>query len=382
MLKGTQGQNMLDRLGVQRIINGQHWRTLLGGSIMLPEVLDAMVESADTFLNLTELHRKAGEYIAEVSGADMGLVTAGSTGAQLLQAAACMTGTDDAKVSQLPDTKGMKNEILIGGPQANHYDGAFRLAGAKVIEIGTQIDTTPDELADAINKNTAAIAYTWVMRWNGLSLDQVIEIAHDHDVPVILDAASELPPADNLTKFIRMGVDMVAFSGGKGLRGPQSTGILIGRRDLMEAAYLNAFSFNRPKANVGRPMKIAKEEIVGLITALEIFVNADHEAEWVDWRMKAQVVVDAMQNVSGVSARFYEGPIYPGPNAPTAIITLNDSWSGPAATEITENLRQGDPPIWIGDGPNSNVLWVAPVGLRDSEAELIAERLAEVLSKG
>ncbi len=371
---------MLDRLGVQRIINGHHWRTLLGGSIMPPEVLDAMVEAADTFLDLTELHRKAGEYIAEVSGADMGLVTAGSTGAQLLQAAACMTGTDEAKVSQLPDTTGMKNEILIGKPQANHYDGAFRLAGAKVIEIGTETDTKPDELANAINENTAAIAYTWVMRWQGLSLDQVIAIAHDHELPVILDAASELPPADNLTKFISMGADMVAFSGGKGLRGPQSTGILIGRKDLMEAAYLNAFSFNRPKANIGRPMKIAKEEIVGLITALETFVNADHEAEWADWRAKSQVIVDAMKNVAGVNAHVYEGPIYPGPNAPTAVITFDDAWTGPTAAEITEQFRQGDPPIYIGDDENTNDLWVAPVALQDGEAEIVAERLVGVLS--
>jgi len=171
MLKGTHGQNMLERLGVGPLINGHHWRTLLGGSIMLPEVLDAMVESADTFLNITELHQKAGEYIAELSGADMALVTAGCTGAQLLQAAACMTGIDESKVSQLPDTTGMKNEILIGKPQANHYDGAFRLAGAKVIEVGTETDTTPDELANAINDKTAAVAYTWVMRWKGLSLE-------------------------------------------------------------------------------------------------------------------------------------------------------------------------------------------------------------------
>jgi D-glucosaminate-6-phosphate ammonia-lyase len=380
MLKGTHGQNMLERLGVGPLINGHHWRTLLGGSIMLPEVLDAMVESADTFLNITELHQKAGEYIAELSGADMALVTAGCTGAQLLQAAACMTGIDESKVSQLPDTTGMKNEILIGKPQANHYDGAFRLAGAKVIEVGTETDTTPDELANAINDKTAAVAYTWVMRWKGLSLEETLRIAHDRDVPVILDAASELPPVENLTKFIRMGVDMVAFSGGKGLRAPQSTGILIGRKDLMEAAYLNAFSFNKPKASIGRPMKIAKEEIVGLITALEIFVNADHEAEWADWRAKSQVIVDAMQNIPHVSAHVYEGPVYPGPNAPTAVITLDDTWTGPTAAEITEQFRNGDPPIYIGDGPATNVLWVAPVALKDGEAELIAKRLVGVLS--
>ena len=292
--------NIYDRLGVQRLINGHHWRTALGGSVMPPEVVDAMAESAGYFVDLEGLHRSAGEYIAELTGADAGLVTAGCSAAQVLQAAACMTGTDDEKIARLPDSSGMKNKVLIQKSQRNHYDTSYQLAGATLVEVGGDEGATKAELEAAIDDDTAAVTYVWVMRFHALPLEDVIEVSHSRDVPVLLDAASELPPVENLSRFIRMGVDMVAFSGGKGIRGPQSTGILAGRGDLMRAAWENSFFFGKDKAGIGRPMKVAKEEIIGLVRALELFVEADHESEWVDWRAKSTTIADAAGAVDGV----------------------------------------------------------------------------------
>ena len=373
--------NIYDRLGVQRLINGHHWRTALGGSVMPPAVVDAMAESAGYFIDLEGLHRMAGDYIAKLTGAGGGLVTAGCSAAQVLQAAACMTGMDEEKISRLPDSTGMKNEIIIQKSQRNHYDTSYQLAGGTLVEIGTDVGATPEELEAAINENTAAVSYVWVMRFYGLSLEETIDISHAHDVPVVLDAASELPPVENLSRFIKMGVDLVAFSGGKGIRGPQSTGILAGRKDLMEAAWENMFFFGKEKAGIGRPMKIAKEEIVGLIRALEIFVEDDHESTWVEWRNKSQRIADVVARLEGIKTWVHEGPIYEGPSAPTATIELPRSWTGPSVEQVEEKLRLGEPSIHIGVLPGQRRLWIAPVALQGNEEEIIADRLVEELKK-
>ena len=370
--------SVYDRLGVKSVINAHHWRTMLGGSIMPREVLDAMVDSANHFVDVDDLTLRAGAYIADLANAEAAMVTAGCAAAQLLQAAACIAGRDRAKMLQLPDTTGMRNEIIIQKIQRNKYDVAFRGAGAKLVEIGSESKTTIEDLELAIGPDTAAVAFVWVMRFNGLSLEDVIETSHARGVPVIMDAAAELPPVDNLSRFISMGVDMVAFSGGKGVRGPQSTGILVGRKDLIEIAMEHTRS-GETTATVARPMKVCKEEIVGLIAALDLFVNTDHEAEWADWRKKANAVLDSIRSVQGISTIVNEGPEFPGPNAPTATIILGESWQGPSPQAVVQTMLNGDPPIHIGDGPEPNVLWIAPVTLQEGETEIIAKRLMGAL---
>ncbi len=270
-------QDVYGELGVKRVINGQSWVTYLGGSIMAPEVRQAMADAADAFIVYDELMVKAGEIIARHTGAEAAMVTAGAAAGMMLEAAAVITRGDPARILLLPDTTGMKNEIIIPRPLRVGFDQAFRQAGAKLVEVGNTFSLEEYELEAAITERTAAVAYVFGPFLKApLPLARAVEVAHKHDLPVIVDASAMLPPAENLTRFIREGADMVTFSGGKGVCGPQSTGILAGRKDLIDAARMNA----GPHQGVGRPAKVCKEEIVGLLKALEIFVHTDHEAEW------------------------------------------------------------------------------------------------------
>ncbi len=231
------------KLGVRPVIHGSGTTTRYGGSLLRPEALEAMREASLALVNIDELNEAAGAAIARMLGAEAAFVTAGASSGLILQAAACIAGDDPAKITRLPDTRGMRNEIIIQRAHRFAYDQAYRVAGGVLVDIGLARRTQPYELEEAITDRTAAVAYLispFTSPPGILSLEQVVAIAHRRGVPVIVDAASMLPPRENLTKFLRLGADLVSFSGGKGIRGPQSTGILAGRRDLVRAASLNA----------------------------------------------------------------------------------------------------------------------------------------------
>ena len=295
-----------------------------------------------------DLNRKAGEVIARFTGAEAGLVTAGSAAGMLLEAAACMTGTDPAKVNRLPDTTGMRNEIVIHRAHRVSYDHNFRAAGARLVEIGDSSSTREWELGEAINEQTVAVAYIFGPKQGGaLPLAKVVEIAHDRGVPVIVDAAAMLPPPENLTKYIEIGADMVSFSGGKGVLGPQSTGILCGRDDLMEAAYMNSAPHSE---GIGRPAKVCKEEIAGLVTALELFVDTDHQAVRASWRAKCETVVSALQGIPGLRVEMAE--VTPEledsqSSSPRVLILFESSWRGRSEEKVVQQLSDGDPAIRV-----------------------------------
>jgi uncharacterized pyridoxal phosphate-dependent enzyme len=256
------------KLGVKPIIHGAGTTTRYSGSLLRPEVIEAMRQASQVYVNIDELNEAAGEAIAQMIGAEAAYVTGGAAAGLVLQAAACIAGEDPAKITQLPDTTGMKNELIIQRIHRFTYDQALRSAGGVLVEIGLGRRTIPYELEAAITDKTAAVVYLvspFTSPPGVLSLEEVCQIAHRHGIPVIVDAASMLPPRDNLRKYLRQGADLVNFSGGKGIRGPQSTGILAGRKDLIRAAALNA----SPNQGIGRPSKTSKEEIVGLVTALE-----------------------------------------------------------------------------------------------------------------
>ncbi len=367
---------VFERLGVKAVINGWGWVSMAGGSIMAPEVLQAMVESAHCYVNMHELNLRAGEVIAHHTGAEAGLITASAAAGMLLQAAACMTGADPARIAQLPDTTGMKDEMVIHRTHRMGYDQAYRTAGAQLVEFGTLGAAHPWQMQAAMNENTAAAVYiarSW--RHGDLLLPEVAEIAHGRGVPVIVDASGTIATPHNLTSYISEGADMVTYSGGKELEGPQSTGILCGRKDLIEAATLNM----SPNAGVGRPSKVSKEEIVGLIAALERYLHLDHEARWRRWQAMSQVIVDALHGIPGLTVCVEEeGPVRQGPQA---VIYFETTWAGPFALQVQEALTQGDPPIYIGDGGYRGELWIAAVTLQEGEEYIVARRLREELTR-
>ena len=238
----TDAEQAYRRLGVTPIINASGSVTRLGGSRTRPEVLEQMAGAARVMVNIDELNRRAGEEIARLVGSEAAMVSSGAAGGLLLQAAACIAGNDPVKMQRLPDTEGMKNEIVIQTMHRFPYDHAYRAAGARMVEIGDYLFNHPWQLEGAINERTAAVAYLCAPFTSKrvMPLAQVCEIAHAHDVPVIVDAASMLPPRANLQRYLNDGADLVIFSGGKGIRGPQGTGILCGRADLIDAALANA----------------------------------------------------------------------------------------------------------------------------------------------
>ena len=379
----TTGGNFYNRLGVKRIINAASWITVYGGSIMPPAVVQAMDDASHWFVDMHELNEKAGNIIATLTGAEAGLVTAGSAAGMVLEAAATMAGNDPAKIWQLPDTSNMKNEIILHRAHRVNYDHSFRAAGAMLVEIGNASTTQEWELENAINENTAAVAYIFGPRRGGaIPLRRTVEIAHQHDIPVIVDAAAMLPPLENLSRFIEEGADLVSFSGGKGVMGPQSTGILAGRADLIQAAYANGAPNS---VSVGRAAKVCKEEIAGLITALEIFVDTDFEAVNAAWRAKCAHVVEELKEIPGLRVELEEARpdhLEGGSNFAKAVIHFDQDWNGPNIEDINQMLFDGDPGVRVGLSDIGDALAVYPVALQPGEEEILAARLKEVLTTG
>ncbi|MCD6530426.1 aminotransferase class V-fold PLP-dependent enzyme [Candidatus Bathyarchaeota archaeon] len=371
-----------EELGVKKVINASGTLTDLGGSIMDEETIKAMNEAAKSFVYMNELMEKAGEIIAEVTGAEKGLVTSGAAASLALAAAACMTGKDLAKIARLPDTTGMKNEIIIQRMHRNPFDSCLRVSGAKLVEVGHQFGTKAWEVEAAINDKTAAIVHFVFDPQPGvLPLEEVIKIGKKHDVPVIVDAAAELPPVENLRKFIAMGADLVLFSGGKQIRGPNDTGILCGRKDLVEAASMIAFPSSFGWFSIGRVMKVSKEQIVGLIVALKKFVNKDHDAEMKRWTEMAEYMARELDRVPNVSARVVIPRRGPRPLViPRAEVTLDEDALGMSVEEVIDELRNGNPAIEVWRVPGEPKIHLNPQCLLDGQEELVVKRLKEILT--
>src|SRR5271170_3893564 len=284
--------NVYNRLGVKTVINCRGTWTYLSGSLQFPEVRAAQAEASHYFVNMVELQRGAGRKLAELTGAESGMVTSGAAGAMAAATAACMAGADDKHVWQLPDTTGLKHEvIMVGGRSA--FDSAIRLVGAKLVLV-----YSPEELANAINENTAMI-YTTDL---GEKLQRQLAIAKDRKVPMLLDDAAGIPPADNARLYARMKIDLYAFSGGKGLCGPQCSGLLLGRKDLIDAALMNC---SPREGSVCRAMKVGKEEIIGCLTALETWLNLDEKKVYSDWNGRVDRIRKLVDTVPGVKTEIY-----------------------------------------------------------------------------
>lgn len=291
-------KNIYDKLGVKPIINGAGTKTRFSGPILDPDTMEAMREASLVSVNLVDLIDKVGEYIAKVTHSEAGMVTNGAASGVVLSIAACMTGSNKAKVMKLPDSSRMKNEIIIQKIHRGHYSHMYTFTGAKIIEIGDLVNCSIDELEDAINENTAAINFLFGPKifQTALSFETINRIAKKHNIPLIVDAAAMLPPKENLWKYIEAGADLVTISGGKIIRGPQNSGLLFGRKDLIEAAKMNS----SPNHSIGRPHKMSKEDIVGLYTALKKYISSSDEEIYLSCHKKLDMIERAIEHLDAI----------------------------------------------------------------------------------
>ena len=354
-------------LGLKPHLPAMDHITYLGGSRMPSEVMQAMLEANEQFVDMHELTRAAGARLAEVLGADAALVTSGSFSAMILGAAACLTGNDQAKIDALPHPTWSKRECLTQTSGRFGYDRAYRAAGMTMVNVETR-----EQFANAINSNTAMISglarldYQTEDDPKAMKVHELLEFGRRAGVPVIVDAASELPPTNTLTRWLDAGADLVVISGGKGIQGPQSTGILAGRRDLIEAATLHA----APNANLGRGMKVGKEEIMGFLVALDRYVGLDHDRVYAEWRRKAEYIANELQGIPGLMADVPQDDR----GKPRVNLTWDENAVPLSAVEVREGLKNGDPRIAMtGQAIQTRCM-------NDGEEILVAQRTREFFS--
>jgi len=367
--KWNSSAEIYTRLGVHPVINAVGTVTVLGGVIMPPEVVAAMEEAGRHFVPMPELLEKSGEYIARLLGVEAAVVTTGAAGAITLATAACVTGKDPQKIRQLPDTRGMRNEVVMQKSHRSGYEAQILLVGTKVIEIETR-----EELESAITDRTAMLFFLNKADPDGkIRREEWIAIGKKHQIPTFNDAAADVPPKSHLSEYCRTGFDLVTFSGGKGLLGPQCSGLLLGRKDLVDAARINASPFG----GIGRGMKVGKEEIIGLVAALERYLKVDHEAEFRELDGRVSDIAKALSGIRGVKAERFVPEI--ANHLPHLIV----DWESPvtmSSQEVVASLRKGEPRIEVSQR-SPRGLTISVWMLRPGEHKIVGERLAAVLGK-
>jgi L-seryl-tRNA(Ser) seleniumtransferase len=397
--------SIYERLGVRTIINAKGPSTRLSGGRMASEVMDAMAEAARHCVDMAELHARASETIAEVTGAEAGLVTAGAGAGLLLGTAACVTGLDAGRMNRLPATVGMADEVIIVRSQRNFYDHLIRAVGVRLIEVGLPDrhagagvrDAEAWEIADALSDRTASVH--WVAGPNARPrLEQVVEVAHAAGVPVLVDAAAQLPPVDNLRRFIDTGADLVAFSGGKAIGGPQASGILCGRRYLVMAAALQNLDLDvlyelwappahfidktrlkgLPQHGIGRGCKVGKETIVGLLTALRRFADDDGDARRARWHGLMQELAEGLADLAHARPSLLDDA-----EVPQVALDLDEPAAGISALELMRRLEHGAPAVFADPSAlDQGRILFGPMCLEDGEPARIAERVRTALRRG
>ncbi|MCY3549030.1 MAG: aminotransferase class V-fold PLP-dependent enzyme [Candidatus Poribacteria bacterium] len=370
--------NIYKRLGIRTVINGNATLTRLGGSIMPSEVVAAMVEASKHFVDIIELQKRVGEEIAALTHNEAAYVSCGAAAALTLSTAACITGLDPTKREKLPHLDAsMKSEVIVHRHGRVGYDFAVRQVGVRFVEIGDENGTSSDELENAITEKTAAIFYfanpgrehLWV------SYEDAIAIAERHGVPLIVDAAAQLPPPENLWRFTERGADLALFSGGKGLCGPQSSGLIVGKKPLIEAIAFNG----PPHPFIGRGMKVGKEEMVGLFAAVKWYLNQDHEALQQSYEDQVTYYDEAFADIQGVTVH-RSFPSEAGQPMPRTEIRFDAEQLGITRNEILQQLAEGEPSIDIAGAGADGVL-INGQTLLPGEIEIIAQRLKEILGK-
>jgi len=365
----TPARDYFKELGIGTFINAAGTYTTLTASLMSPEVVQAYEYASHSFVRLNELHDAAGKRIAELIGCEAAMISSGAAGALTCGTAACVAGSNQEFIRRLPDTTGMKTEVIIQKSHRYGYDHAVRNCGISFVEV-----ETVEELERAVNAKTAMMLFFNANEPLGkISGEQFIALGKKHNIPTFNDAAADTPPLDNLSRIPKMGYDLVTFSGGKGIRGPQSAGLLLGRKDLIAAARLNTSPYSD---SVGRGLKVNKEELLGMMVAVEVFLKKDHKAEWQEWEKRAKLVIDSVTAVKGVNAEVQVPQI--SNQVPHVHITWDQAKVKIAPKDAVKKLREGSPSIEVTPSAADRIV-VGVWMLQPGEAEVVARRIREVL---
>src|SRR5262245_4842609 len=370
----TTKSSVYEALGIKPVINAAGTMTALGGSIMPPDVAAAWVEASKHFVNLVELQDNVGERIAKLLGVEAALVTTGAAGAMLLGTAAVVTRGDRKLIPRLPDTTGMKNEVILQKAHHSCYDNQLTNVGVKLIDVVTAAD-----VARAVSDKSALLFFMNISEAEGrISRKEWVELARKHNVPTLIDAAADVPPVGRLAEYAKVGFDLIAVSGGKAMRGPNDTGLLLGRKDLIDAAKLNA---NPNCGTIGRMMKVSKEDMVALWAAVERFVKTDPLAEAKEFDRRLGVIEAAVKGLSTVESERITPPI--ANHVPHLILTWDEKRVRITRERVTKELADGDPSIRLARvvGTGDKGLLISVLTLQEGEEQIVASRLAEILTK-
>ena len=362
-------------LGVRRVLNAAASFTLVGGSLMPDQVVDAMRSASRSYIDMHELHIAAGQRLAELTGNEAAYVTSGCAAALVLGALGAITNGDPRLIVRMPEGKGLATEVVMHTVHRCPYDPAVQLAGGKIVQFGNAYQTFEWELEAAITDQTALVL--WVdgtdLGHGALDVATTVKVAHARGVPVLVDAAAQLPPHTNLWHYTRdLGADAAVFSGGKGLRGPQSSGLMVGTREFIEAARANGAPYQR----LARALKAGKEDIAGLVRAVELFLGQDHEAVALEWEQTVQDWIDTLSKVPGLTA-VRDFPNEAGQPIPRTRVTVDRELTGLNGDDMIARLWDRDPRVCVLHA-DTDSFYITPETLAAGEAPLVAAAIAEV----
>jgi len=357
-------------LGIKPFINAAGTYTTLTASLMPREVVEAIDYASRHFIRLGDMQDAVGRKVAQLLNAEAAMVTSGAAGALTIGTAACITGSDQKAIRQLPDVTGLKSEVLIQKSHRYGYDYAVKATGVRMVEV-----ESADDFARAAGPKTAmALFFNDNTKLGKIHAEEWVALGKKHRVPTFNDAAADTPPIENLSKYLKMGFDLVTFSGGKSLRGPQSTGLLLGRKDLIEAARMNTAPNSQ---TISRGMKVNKEEMLGMLVALELFLKKDHDAEWKEYERRVKIIADSVAAVKSVHVETYV------PEIANHVPHMRVMWDSAAVRitppEVMLKLREGDPSIEANPSTGKDALHLGVWMLQPGEAQVVGRRLREVL---
>ncbi len=370
-------------LGAKPVINAIGSVTLLGGSTPIPEVKEAMERADDAYIPLMELEEKAGEAIAKMVNVPAAYVTSGAGSALTLATAAVLAGDDDEKIQMLPNTEGIKDEILIQRRHRYWYDRCLELAGAKLVDFGSDEATTREDLEQAIGENTAAVHYVAMEQApdpHELSLEDTIEVANEHGLPVLVDAAGQIYPLENFGKYVRMGASFQCIAA-KYLGASQSVGLALGSEDFMRKLSLQSFVGyeGRRIRGVGRPQKVDRQEIIGAVAAVRHWMTMNHEDRLAKAERMSRTVLALLMGIPGLDASVMDNVIGHQPFG--VRLNVDPAVTGMTNNDLVDALKDGDPPVWTRVKEGEDFIAIHMFGLRDGEEQIVGERIAAVFDK-